>query len=108
MRRFGRRESDRAEEHVSRDQHRADLAELRGELRDELGGLRQDVAVLAKTVEAGFGSMEQRFTQMEHRLDEQRHDIRGFQSTAQRQIWVLISVVTAAVPGGLIKLVFFP
>lgn len=28
------------EQHVSREQHRADLAELRGELKEEISGLR--------------------------------------------------------------------
>jgi hypothetical protein len=36
---------------VTRDQHRADMAELRLELKDELHGVRQDLAVLMKTVD---------------------------------------------------------
>lgn len=44
--------ADDQSQYVTRDQHRADLAELRGELREELAGLRQDVAVLTKMVEA--------------------------------------------------------
>ena len=30
-----------AEDHVSRDEHRADMAELRGELKEELAGVRR-------------------------------------------------------------------
>jgi hypothetical protein len=40
-----------AEDFVTRDQHRADMAELRPELKDELHGVRQDLAVLMKTVD---------------------------------------------------------
>ena len=40
-----------AEDFVTRDQHRADMAELRLELKDELHGVRQDLAVLMKTVD---------------------------------------------------------
>ena len=34
------------QDNVSRDQHRADMAELRGELKEETAGLRQDMTVM--------------------------------------------------------------
>ena len=64
----------------ARDQHRADMAELRGELKEEIAGLRQDVAVLAKTVEhlgqtmvSGFTDMRQAISGLNARLDRQAH-----------------------------------
>jgi hypothetical protein len=55
-------------ENVSRDQHRADLAELRLEVKEELHGIRQDVAVLAKTVEALGSEMRHGFESVSRNL----------------------------------------
>ncbi len=107
------------EQYVNRDQHRADMAQLRGELKeeiaglrhdmvtmrgelkDEIAGLRQDVAVLAKTVEHLGQTMASGFADM-------RQDIRDVRTTSQRQLWVLIGVVIVTTVGGMIKVVFFP
>jgi chromosome segregation ATPase len=62
--------ADDQSQYVTRDQHRADLAELRGELREELAGLRQDVAVLTKMVEAQGQRMEQRFEAQAKSIDQ--------------------------------------
>jgi len=62
--------ADDQSQYVTRDQHRADLAELRGELRDELAGLRQDVAVLTKMVEAQGHRTEQRFEAQAKSVDQ--------------------------------------
>ena len=62
--------ADDQPQYVTRDQHRADLAELRGELREELAGLRQDVAVLTKMVEAQGQRMEQRFEAQAQSFDQ--------------------------------------
>ena len=62
--------ADDQPQYVTRDQHRADLAELRGELREELAGLRQDVAVLTKMVEAQGQRMEQRFEAQAKSFDQ--------------------------------------
>jgi hypothetical protein len=85
-----------AEEFVSKDQHRADLLELRGELKEEIANIRQDVAVLSKNVEhlsqivsTGFGEL--------------RQDMRNLNTAVQRQMWALIAVVV----GGAIKVLFF-
>jgi predicted nucleic acid-binding Zn-ribbon protein len=129
--------ADDQPQYVTRDQHRADLAELRGELREELAGLRQDVAVLTKMVEAQGQRMEQRFEaqtknfdqrfeaqaksfdQRFDHLDQQvgqlrqefvefRREVRGMQTNITRQLWTMVCVVTFAVLTGVIKLVFFP
>ncbi len=70
------------QDNVSRDQHRADMAELRGELKEDIAGLRQDmtamrgelkeeiaglrldISVLAKSLEAQGQRMEQGFAEM--------------------------------------------
>lgn len=62
--------ADDQSQYVTRDQHRADLAELRGELREELAGLRQDVAVLTKMVEAQGQRTEQRFEAQAKSVDQ--------------------------------------
>jgi chromosome segregation ATPase len=66
------------EQYVNRNEHRADMAELRGELKEEIAGLRQDMAVLAKTVEhlgqtmvSGFTEMRQAISDLNARLDRQ-------------------------------------
>ncbi len=66
------------EQYVNRNQHRADMAELRGELKEEIAGLRQGVAVVAKTVEhlgqtmaSGFTEMRQAISALTARLDRQ-------------------------------------
>lgn len=61
-----------AEDHVSRDEHRADIAGLRGELKEELAGVRQEVAVLAKTMEANQQAMILRFEQINQQMTSDR------------------------------------
>lgn len=101
------------EQYVNRDQHRADMAQLRGELKEEIAGLRhdlvgmrgelkeeiagvrQDVAVLAKTVEhlgqtitSGFADMRQAIGDLSTRVDRQIGDLStrvDRQETAVRQ-----------------------
>jgi t-SNARE complex subunit (syntaxin) len=90
-----------AEDFVSRDQHRADLAELRLELKEEVAGMRQDVAVLTKTVEHMQQTMQQGFSDL-------RADMRDLRGTTQRQLWVMVGVVVAAVLSGLVKLLLLP
>jgi hypothetical protein len=83
------------EQYINRDQHRADMAQLRGELKEEITGLRhdmvvtrgelkeeiagvrQDVAVLAKTVEhlghtmtSGFADMRQAMMDMRQAIGD--------------------------------------
>ncbi len=114
------------EQYVNRDQHRADMAQLRGELKEEIAGLRQDmgamrselkeeiagvrqdVAVLAKTVEHLGQTMASGFADMRQTMTDIGQDIRGVRTTSQRQLWVLIGVVIVTMVGGMIKVVFFP
>ena len=100
------------DQHVTRNQHRADLSERRGEPKDEIAGLRQDVAVIAKTVEMGFAELRQQMSELRQEVRDMRHelrqDIRDVRTTSQRQLWVLIAVVIVTMVGGMIKIVFFP
>ncbi len=84
------------DEYVSKDQHRADLLELRGELKEEIAGIRQDVAVLSKNVEHLSHTMQAGFNEL-------RQDMRNLNTAVQRQMWALIAVVAGAV----IKVLFF-
>ncbi len=59
-----------AEDYVSRDQHRADMAELRSELKEEIAGLRQEITTLTKTVEANQQTMLLRFEQADQRHND--------------------------------------
>jgi len=97
-----------AEEYVSKDQHRADLLELRGELKEDIAGIRQDVAVLSKNVEHLTQRVDDGFNRMERQQTEIRQDIRELRTTGQRQMWVLVGVVVLGFSSGVIKLVFFP
>jgi type VI protein secretion system component VasF len=88
------------EQYVNRNQHRADMAELRGELKEEIAGLRHDVvmlrgelkeeiagvrqegAVLAKTMEhlgqtmaAGFADIRQAIGDLGRRLEQTRDEL---------------------------------
>lgn len=93
-----------AEEHVSKDQHRADLLELRGELKEDIAGIRQDVALLSKNVEHLALQVSDLKTDVSRQVGELRHDMRSLNTAVQRQMWVLIAVVA----GGVIKILFFP
>ncbi|ETX02344.1 MAG: hypothetical protein ETSY1_03995 [Candidatus Entotheonella factor] len=56
-----------AEDHVSRDEHRADMAELRSEFKEEIASLRQEITTLTKTMEANQQTMLLRFEQADQR-----------------------------------------
>jgi hypothetical protein len=61
-----------AEDHVSRDQHRADLAELRLEMANTLASLDKRTALMAQDLLAGRREMTERFEQVERRMAENR------------------------------------
>ncbi len=121
-----------AEDYVSQDQHRADMADLRLELSNSLSSLdkrteliAQDLMVLRREVNDRFDRMNERMTerfdrmngQMTERFDrvgeqmaelrqsqsDLRQDMRHLQTVVQRQMWALIAVVA----GGVIKVLFF-
>ncbi len=56
-----------AEDYVSRDQHRADMAELHSELKEEISGVWQEITTLTKTMEANQQTMLLRFEQADQR-----------------------------------------
>jgi hypothetical protein len=100
-----------AEDFVSRDQHRADLAELTLAFKEELHGVRQDVAVLGKTVEHLAqtmgdlrGQMGDLRGQMDRQFGDLRQEFRDLRNTTQRQMWVIVGGILLA----LLKIVFFP
>ena len=95
------------EQHLSRDQYRADVAELRGDLKEEMAGLRQDVAVLTKSMEYLTQMLTELRTHMDRQFTELRQDLRDIRVTTERQMWVLIAVVVVSMIGGMIKIVFF-
>jgi chromosome segregation ATPase len=61
-----------AEDHVSRDQHRADLAELRLELANTLASLDKRTELIAQDLLAVRREMTERFEQVERRMAENR------------------------------------
>ncbi len=74
-----------AEDHVSRDEHRADMAELRSEFKEEIAGLRQEMTVLTKTMKANQQTMLLRFEQVERQRQEDRQVmLQQFQQVDQR------------------------
>jgi hypothetical protein len=119
-----------AEDFVTRDQHRADLAELRLELANTLASLdkrteliAQDLGSLRREMQQGFTDVRQEMgtlrsdthrdmdglrQDMRREMQELRAEMRDFRNTTQRQLWTMIGVVTFAVLTGVIKLVFFP
>jgi len=99
-------------DNVSRDQHRADLAELRLELANTLASLdkrteliAQELAGLRRDTERGHGEVRQDLQDLRR---EMRDEMRAFRTTTQRQLWVMVSVVAFAVLTGVIKLVLLP
>lgn len=48
-----------AEDFVSRDQHRVDMAELRGEFKEEIAGLRQDMTVMRGELKEDIAGVRQ-------------------------------------------------
>ncbi|PON18610.1 hypothetical protein C2W62_07125 [Candidatus Entotheonella serta] len=122
-----------AEEFVSKDQHRADMAELRMELGNSLASLdkrteliAQDLMALRREMNDRFDRINERFDQMSQQITafrdesrresndlrqnsrDQRQQFQVFQTNTQRQLWVLVTVVAAAIVTGVVKLVFFP
>lgn len=110
-----------AEEYVSKDQHRADMAELRSELKEEIAGLRQDMTAmrgelkeeiaglrlemmtLAKTMETTQQTMLLRFEQVDRQLEQVdrqfgRHDARLVSlENWMRAIFVTVALVAVGV-----------
>ena len=126
-----------AEDFVPRDQHRADLAELRLELANTLASLdkrteliaqdlarrtdllTQDLGALRREVESMRNDLRQEMGTlrsdtrremdgMRQEMQGLRQEMRDFRTTTTRQMWTMISVVVFAVLTGVIKLVFFP
>ena len=108
-----------AEDFVTRDQHRADLAELRLELANTLASLdkrteliAQDLGSLRREVEGMRSDLRQEIgtlrSDSRRDMDGLRQEMRDFRTTTTRQMWTMISVVLFAVLTGVIKLVFFP
>ncbi|GIX49155.1 MAG: hypothetical protein KatS3mg131_3366 [Candidatus Tectimicrobiota bacterium] len=89
------------EQYVTRDQHRADLAELRSELKEELAGLRQDLAVMGKSVE----HLTTLVTALQNRMDQQFSELR---QTQNRQLWAMIVLIAAVIVSGLLRQFVFP
>jgi hypothetical protein len=97
---------------VTRDQHRADLAELRLELANTLASLdkrteliAQDLGSLRREMQGELGSLRR---DMQQGLSDLRQEMRDLRTTTTRQMWTMISVVTAAVLAGVVKLVLLP
>ncbi|ETW91972.1 MAG: hypothetical protein ETSY1_45865, partial [Candidatus Entotheonella factor] len=74
---------------------------------------------LLRVLEQRFSQIDQRVDQIERRMEQgfndQRQDSRElrqqmqvFQTNTQRQLWVIVMVVSAAIVTGVVKLVFFP
>ena len=61
-----------AEDHVSRDQHRADMAELRLELANTLASLDKRTELIAQDLIAVRREMTERFEQVERQMAEGR------------------------------------
>jgi hypothetical protein len=93
-----------AEEYVNKDQHRADLAELRLELKEEVSGLRHDVAVLSKVVDLGFADLRREMGDLRREMGDVRQEMRAWRTTTQQQMWVIVGGIILA----LMKMVFFP
>ena len=123
--------------YVTQDQHRADVAELRGELKEEVAGIRQDVAVLTKTVEhlahtvtTGFSDMRRemdlrhqelsremdiRHQELSREMDSRHQELIRDMGVMRQDIRSLNTSVQrqmwaliAVVAGGAIKMLFFP
>jgi acetoin utilization deacetylase AcuC-like enzyme len=101
-----------AEDFVSRDQHRADLAELRLEIANSLASLdkrtelmAQELLALRRDTERWHGELRQDMQELRQDL---RSEMRDLRTTMTRQMWTMISVVTAAVLAGVVKLVLLP
>ncbi|ETX04587.1 MAG: hypothetical protein ETSY2_27940 [Candidatus Entotheonella gemina] len=80
------------------------MAELRLEYKEAVYGLRQDIAVLVKTVE----TLSQQIGDMRQDMRDLKGQMERFQANTQRQMWVMISVISGTVIVGLMKLIFFP
>lgn len=93
-----------AEDYVSRDQHRADLAELRLELANTLASLDKRTELLARDMQETRREM----ADLRIEMRELRQTMERFQQTMVRQMWTMISVVAFAVLTGVIKLVLLP
>lgn len=100
-----------AEDFVTRDQHRADLAELRLEIANSLASLDKRTELIAQELRSFQQQTQQNFTEVKTAIQDLRQDMRRMDSrldTTQKQLWVMVGVVAFAVLTGVIKLVFFP
>jgi signal transduction histidine kinase len=115
-----------AEEFITRDQHRADLAELRLEIANSLASLDKRTELIAQELRSFQQQTQQNFMEVKTAIQELRSTIRDdtrridgkmdridnridiFTIGTQRQLWIIVGTVVFAVLTGVIKLVFFP
>lgn len=108
-----------AEDYVRHDHHRADLAELRLEISGQLASLDKRTELIAQDLVSRTDRLAQDLgalrrettewrTEMRQDMRELRDEMRQFRTTTQRQLWVMVSVMSTAVIGALVKLLFFP
>ena len=96
------------EQYVTRDQHRADQAELRSELKEEIAGLRQDLAVVSKSIKrltTLVMTLQNRMDYLQNRMDQQFSELRQPQN---RPLWAMIALIAVVLISGLLRQFFFP
>ena len=63
-------------------------------------------------VDQRFGQVDHRFDRLESRMERGFSDLRQemdrFRQTTTRQLWVMVGIMSSAIIGTLIKLLFFP
>ncbi|WP_089945285.1 hypothetical protein [Candidatus Entotheonella palauensis] len=109
------------------------MVELRLELGNSLASLdkrteliAQDLMALRREMNERFDRLNERFDQLSQQITnsrdetrrensdlrqdsrEQRQQMQVFRTNTQRQLWVIVLVVVAAIVTGVVKLVFFP
>ena len=105
-------------EELSRHEHRADMAELRLEISQQLASLDKRTELIANDLVARTDRLSADLvslrretsewrTEMRTEMQAFRTEMRELRTTTQRQLWTMIGVVTVAMVGGMVKLIFF-
>jgi len=97
-----------SEDYVSRDEHRADLAAVRLEILGQLASLDKRTELIAQDLSQLRRETTEWRAEMRQDMRELGDEMHQFRTTTQRQLWVMVSVMSTAVIGALVKLLFFP